>query len=196
MVNVHVAQGEREMIDNNKTLSRFELTGLPPAPRGVPQIDVSFEIDANGILNVVAKDLGTGREQTVRVVSNSGLDEGEIKEMIRNAERHREEDAVRKDIASERNELEGLLYTTERSLDEFGDAVAFEDLMAIREAITKAQAALKSSSVDVLLTARTNLGEAAQAIADALYAGSMVEAESMASAMEADGAVGDKGEAP
>jgi len=197
MVNVHVAQGEREMIDDNKTLSRFELAGLPPAPRGVPQIDVSFEIDANGILNVVAKDLGTGREQTVRVVSNSGLGEGEIKEMIRNAERHREEDTVRKDIASGRNELEGLLYTTERSLDEFGDAVAFEDLMAIREAVTKAQAALKSSSVDVLLTARTNLGEAAQAIADALYAGSMAEAESMASAMEADGTagVGDEGEA-
>ena len=199
MVNVHVAQGEREMIDDNKSLSRFELTGLPPAPRGVPQIDVSFEIDANGILNVVAKDLGTGREQTVRVVSNSGLAEGEIKEMIRNAERNREQDALRKDIVEGRNDLEGLLYTTERSLDEFGDAIAFEDLMTIREAITKSQSALKSNSVDVLATARANLGEAAQAIADALYAGSMAEAESMAAAMEsgeaADIAHGDEGEA-
>ena len=184
MVNVHVAQGEREMVDDNKSLSRFELAGLPPAPRGVPQIDVSFEIDANGILNVAAKDLGTGREQTVRVVSNSGLAEGEIKEMIRNAERYRDEDAMRKDIVEARNELEGLLYTTERSLEEYGDAIAFEDLMAIREAVTKAQAALKSNSVEVLRAARGTLGEAAQAIADALYAGSMAEAESMAASMD------------
>ena len=185
MVNVHVAQGEREMVDDNKSLARFELSGIPPAPRGVPQIDVAFEIDANGILNVAAKDLGTGREQTVQVVSNSGLGEAEIKEMIRNAERFREEDVLRKDVVEARNELEGLLYTTERSLEEYGDAIAFEELMSIREAITKAQAALKSNSVDVLRAARGHLGEAAQAIADALYAGSMAEADSMAAAMEA-----------
>ena len=184
MVNVHVAQGEREMVDDNKSLSRFELAGIPPAPRGVPQIDVSFEIDANGILHVAAKDLGTGREQTVRVVSNSGLGEVEIKEMIRNAERYRDEDAMRKDIVEARNDLEGLLYTTERSLDEYGDAIAFEELMAIREAITKAQAGLKSNSVEVLSAARGKLAEAAQAIADALYAGSMAEADSMAASME------------
>ena len=185
MVNVHVAQGEREMVDDNKSLARFELSGIPPAPRGVPQIDVAFEIDANGILNVAAKDLGTGREQTVQVISNSGLGEAEIKEMIRNAERFREEDVLRKDVVEARNELEGLLYTTERSLEEYGDAIAFEELMSIREAITKAQAALKSNSVDVLRAARGHLGEAAQAIADALYAGSMAEADSMAAAMEA-----------
>jgi molecular chaperone DnaK len=180
MVNVHVGQGERDMIDDNKSLARFELTGIPPAPRGMPQIEVSFEIDANGILNVSAKDLGTGRKQAVRVVSNSGLNENEIKAMIRGAEQHREDDRVRKDLAEARNELDGLLYTTERSLDEYGDAIAFEDLMSIREAITMAQGALKANHLEAVRRAHDDLAKVAQTIAEALYAGAMVEADKMA----------------
>ena len=188
MVNVHVGQGEREMIDDNKSLARFELTGIPPAPRGMPQIEVSFELDANGILSVTAKDLGTGRKQQVRVVSNSGLAEDDIKGMIRDAEQHREDDSVRKDVAEARNELDGLLYTTERSLDEYGDAIPFEDLMAIREAITKAQGALKTGMLEAIRSAHDELSSAAQTIAEALYAGAMAEADQMAdSIMDEEG---------
>ena len=180
MVNVHVAQGEREMIDDNKSLSRFELTGLPPAPRGMPQIEVTFELDANGILNVTAKDLGTGRKQAVRVVSSSGLTEDLIKTMIREAESHREEDDIRKELADVKNELDGLLYTTERSLDEYGDAIPFEELMRIREAISKSQGVLKGSNIDAIRAAHAELAEAAQTIAEALYAGAMEDADDMA----------------
>ncbi len=191
MVNVHVGQGEREMIDDNKSLARFELTGIPPAPRGMPQIEVSFELDANGILHVAAKDLGTGRKQQVRVVSNSGLGEDDIKAMIREADQHREEDRVRKEVAEARNELDGLLYTTERSLDEYGDAIPFEDLMAIREAITKAQSALKTGLLEPIRKAHEELAAAAQTIAEALYAGAMAEADQMADDMLEDDDFGD-----
>jgi molecular chaperone DnaK len=187
MVNVHVAQGEREMIDDNKSLSRFELTGLPPAPRGMPQIEVTFELDANGILNVTAKDLGTGRKQAVRVVSSSGLSEDLIKTMIRESKSHREEDDLRKELADVKNELDGLLYTTERSLDEYGDAIPFEELMRIREAISKSQGVMKGSNIDAIRAAHAELAEAAQTIAEALYAGAMEDADEMADSVIAGG---------
>jgi len=188
MVNVHVGQGEREMIDDNKSLCRFELTGLPPAPRGMPQIEVTFELDANGILNVTAKDLGTGRKQAMRVTSSSGLNEDSIKRMVRDADSHREEDTVREELAEARNELDGLLYTTERSLEEYGDALPFEDLMRIREAIGKSQDVAKGSSLDLIRQAHATLAEAAQAIAEALYAGALGDADDMA-----DGLLDDDG---
>ena len=192
MVNVHVAQGEREMVDDNKSLARFELAGIPPAPRGMPQIEVTFELDANGILNVGAKDLGTGRKQAVRVVSNSGLGEDDIKRMIREAEAHRDEDRIRKDLAEARNELDGLLYTTERSLDEYGDAIPFEDLMAIREAISRAQGAAKTNNLDAVRAAHADLAENAQVIAEALYSSAIDQADEMAdSILDDDDAFGD-----
>jgi molecular chaperone DnaK len=195
MVNVHVAQGEREMVDDNKSLARFELTGIPPAPRGMPQIEVTFELDANGILNVSAKDLGTGRKQAVRVVSNSGLGEDDIKKMIRDAEAHREEDRIRKDLAEAKNELDGLLYTTERSLDEYGDAIAFEDLMAIREAISSAQGAARTNNLEAVRTAHADLAEKAQTIAEALYGAAMDQADQMAdSILDDDDAFDDEDE--
>jgi len=187
-VNVHVGQGEREMIDDNKSLCRFELTGLPPAPRGMPQIEVTFELDANGILNVTAKDLGTGRKQAVVVTSGSGLNEDAIKRMVRDSESHREEDSMRKELAEARNELDGLLYTTERSLDEYGDAIPFEDLMRIREAIGKANEVVKGSSIDEIRGAHATLAEAAQTIAEALYAGALGDADEMA-----EGLIGEDG---
>jgi molecular chaperone DnaK len=187
MVNVHVAQGEREMVDDNKSLARFELTGLPPAPRGMPQIEVTFEIDANGILSVSAKDLGTGRRQAVRVVSNSGLSEDEIKKAVREADQHREEDKVRKELAEARNELDGLLYTTERSLDEYGDALQFDDLMKIRESVSKAQQAVKDNRLEGIRKAHQELAASAQAIADALYSDAMNQAEQLADQMPSEG---------
>ncbi len=188
MVNVHVGQGERDMIDDNKSLARFELTGIPPAPRGMPQIEVTFELDANGILSVTAKDLGTGRKQAVQVTSSSGLSEDVITKMVRDAESHREEDKVRKELVEARNELEGLLYTTERSLDEYGDAIPFEDLMRIREAITRAQDVAKGTSIELIRQAHGTLAEAATTIAEALYAGALGEADDMA-----DGLLDDDG---
>ena len=186
MVSVHVAQGEREMIDDNQSLSRFELTGLPPAPRGLPQIEVTFEIDANGILNVSAKDLGTGRKQVVQVVSNSGLSEADIRRMVTEAEEYREEDRMRRDRADLKNSVEGLLYTTERSLEEYGEALDFDDLIAIREAVQKAKDALADGDVGTLQDAHGFLAEKSQVIADVLYAGAVESADAMADAMEED----------
>jgi molecular chaperone DnaK len=186
MVNVHVAQGEREMTQDNKSLARFELAGIPPAPRGLPQIEVTFELDANGILNVMAKDLGTGKKQTVKVVSSSGLSEDSVRNMVRDAEQHREDDRVRKEFAEVRNDLEGLLYTTERSLEEYGDAIAFDDLMRIRESISRAQTAAKGTHTETIRIAHQQLAEAAQAIAEALYAGAVQEADQMADGVNLD----------
>jgi len=153
----------------------------------MPQIEVTFELDANGILNVTAKDLGTGRKQAVRVVSSSGLSEDLIKTMIREAESHREEDDLRKELADVKNELDGLLYTTERSLDEYGDAIPFEELMRIREAISKSQGVMKGSNIDAIRAAHAELAEAAQTIAEALYAGAMEDADEMADSVLAGG---------
>jgi molecular chaperone DnaK len=201
MVNVHVAQGEREMVDDNQSLSRFELTGLPPAPRGLPQIEVTFEIDANGILNVSAKDLGTGRKQVVQVVSNSGLSEEDIRRMVREADDYREEDRMRRDRADLRNSLEGLLYTTDRSLEEYGEALDFDDLIAIREAVQRARDALQGEEVSAMQEAHSKLAEKAQIIADVLYRGAVDSADAMVDAMddeeaaEASGANPDEGQA-
>ncbi len=129
---------------------------------------------------MTAKDLGTGRKQAVRVTSSSGLTEDAIKKMVRDAESHREEDTIRKELAEARNELDGLLYTTERSLDEYGDAIPFEDLMRIREAITKARDVVKGTSIELIRQAHTALAESATVIAEALYAGALGEADEMA----------------
>ncbi|MDP3238149.1 MAG: Hsp70 family protein, partial [Myxococcales bacterium] len=119
LVSVHVLQGEREMAADNKTLARFELVGIPPAPRGVPQIEVTFDIDANGLVNVSSKDLGTGRVQTVKIVSNSGLTEAEIQKMIGDAQSNVDSDKKKKELADLKNNADGLIYTTERSLEEY-----------------------------------------------------------------------------
>ncbi len=193
MVNVHVAQGEREMIDDNQSLSRFELTGLPPAPRGLPQIEVTFEIDANGILNVSAKDLGTGRKQVVQVVSNSGLNEEDIRRMVREAEEYREEDRTRRDRADLTNKLEGLLYTSERSLEEYGEALEFDDLIAIRQSVQGARDALGDGDVSAMQEAHEQLAEKAQIIADVLYAGAVDSADAMVDAMDFDDGDEDSG---
>merc|ERR1711959_751298 len=120
-VDIHVLQGERPMANDNKSIGRFNLTGIPPAPRGVPQIEVTFDIDANGILNVAAKDKATGKEQNIVIQSSGGLSEEDIEEMVRNAEANAEADKERKAIIEARNDADSLAYSTEKQVDEHGD---------------------------------------------------------------------------
>jgi molecular chaperone DnaK len=145
IVNVHVAQGERPMISDNQTLARFELVGIPPAPRGVPQIEVSFEIDANGIVSVAAKDLGTGKSQSVRITAQSGLTDDEIDKIIADAEQHRAQDDVKRQLADMCNRAEGLIYSTERTLEEYAEALDPLDVELIQHDLTKLKAALADS---------------------------------------------------
>src|SRR5262249_5124398 len=132
-VNVHVLQGERPLAADNKSLANFQLLGIPPAPRGVPQIQVTFEIDANGILSVAAKDLGTTKEQVVKVVPTSGLSEADIQRILAEAEQFADEDARKKELADVRNNAETLIYTTERALEEYGTMLSDEDRKAIED---------------------------------------------------------------
>jgi molecular chaperone DnaK len=145
-VTIKVFQGEREMAPDNKLLGNFELIGIPPAPRGVPQIDVTFDIDANGILHVSAKDLGTGKEQSIRITASSGLSDDEVKRMMRDAEAHSEEDKKKKQLAEARNEADTLIYSVEKSLRDYGDKLLESEKKEIEEAIEKCKKLKDSSS--------------------------------------------------
>jgi molecular chaperone DnaK len=170
LVSVHVLQGEREMAQDNKTLHRFELVGIPPAPRGVPQIEVSFDIDANGIVHVSAKDLGTGKHQAVRVVSTSGLTEKEIQAMISDAQANQADDKRKKDVADLRNSADGLLYTTEKSLDEYSNVLNQADIAEIRADMEALKKVLNTQDPAALKEAVQRLEGSAYRIADAIYA--------------------------
>ena len=169
MVRVHIAQGEREMVDGNKSLGVLEMHGLPPSPRGVPEIEVIFELDSNGILHVHAKDKGTGRQQSTRIVSNSGLGPADIERMVVEAEAHRAKDRERRALAEERNQLDGLIYATRRSLEEYAATVSSPDAMSIREAIHHAEAVLETGNGDALGRARERLALAAQRLSESIY---------------------------
>ena len=171
-VEVHVLQGEREMAEDNKSLAKFQLVGIPPAPRGVPQIQVSFDIDANGMLNVSAKDLGTGKEQSVRVVPTSGLTEAEIQRIIEDADAHAEDDARKKELAELKNNGEALVATTEQAAKEYGSVLAEEDLATLLQDIAEVKVVLEQSAdVDALREAIRRLEESAHKIAEAMYSG-------------------------
>ncbi|MBI5014733.1 MAG: molecular chaperone DnaK [Deltaproteobacteria bacterium] len=168
-VSIHVLQGERDLARDNKTIGRFELMGIPPAPRGVPQIEVTFDIDANGILHVSAKDLGTGKEQSIQIKASSGLSEDEIKRMVRDAEAHAEEDRKRREVIEERNKLDGLIYSTEKSLKEFGDKVDAATRATIESALGDAKAALDSEDAPRLTGAFEALTQASHKLAEEMY---------------------------
>jgi molecular chaperone DnaK len=169
-VTIHVLQGEREMSADNKTLGQFELVGIPPAPRGIPQIEVTFDIDANGIVHVSAKDLGTGKEQSIKITASSGLNDEEIKKMVRDAEAHSAEDKKRRESVEARNQLDSLIYTTEKSLKEFGEKVDSGEKQAIEEAIAKAKKAMESSDVSTIKSAQEELTRSSHKLAEAMYA--------------------------
>src|SRR5512140_1189807 len=169
IVNVHVLQGEREMATDNKTLARFELVGIPPAPRGVPQIEVAFDIDANGIVHVSAKDLGTGKQQSIRIVASSGLTEQEIQKMIGEAEQHKSADKKKKEPAELRNNAEGLIYTTEKSLEEYANVLTEKDRQEIRADVENLKKILEGGDPAKMKEAIQRLEGSAYRIADAIY---------------------------
>jgi len=171
MVRVHILQGERELADYNKSLGKLELHGIPPAPRGLPEIEVTFEIDANGIMHVRTKDLGTGKHQQSRIVAGGGLTPDEIESMVSEAEEFRDQDSTRREVIEARNRLEGLIYSTKRSLDEFGEALDPEDREIIKEALDAAHDALQADDVSVVQDAHEDLTMAAQRLAEAIYGG-------------------------
>jgi len=168
-VDVHVLQGERKMASDNRTLGRFQLTGIPPAPRGVPQILVTFKIDANGILNVSAKDKATGKEQSITIRSSSGLSEDEIEKMVKDAESHADEDKQKSDLIEARNVAETMVYNAEKNLREHGDVLGSDDRKKIEEAIEKVKSVKDSDDAARIRQAIEELAQAEQKLGEALY---------------------------
>lgn len=168
-VSVHVLQGEREMAADNKTLGRFELVGIAPAPRGVPQIEVSFDIDANGIVHVSAKDLGTGKEQKIQITSSSGLDESEIDKMVQEAELHAESDKQKREFIDQKNHADSLVYQSEKLLSESGDKISDEDKSAIGSGIESLKLVLEGEDLSALKAAIETLNQALHKASSAMY---------------------------
>ncbi len=179
-VEIHVLQGEREMATNNKSLGVFELSGLPPAPRGVPQIEVTFDIDANGILKVAAKDKATGKEQSIVIQAGSGLTESEIQSMVRDAETNAAEDKKRREQIDLKNQAEHLVYETEKSLREFGEKVSASDRAKVEEAVKKVTDVKESGDVDTIRRAIDELNRVWQVVATAMYQAAGAPAEDAA----------------
>lgn len=169
-VSIHVLQGEREMSPDNKSIGRFELVGIPPAPRGVPQIDVTFDIDANGILHVSAKDLGTGKEQSIKITASSGLSDDEIDRMVKDAELHSGEDKKRKELVEAKNQADTLVYSTEKSLTEHGDKVDEETKKNIEDAVAKLKTIMEGEDTEEMKKATEELSQVSHKLAEAMYA--------------------------
>jgi molecular chaperone DnaK len=180
-VEIHVLQGEREMASGNKSLGKFQLTGIPPAPRGMPQIEVTFDIDPNGIIHVTAKDLGTGKEQKIEIKSGSGLSDEEIQGMVSDAEAHAEEDAKQRELAEARNLAENAAYQSEKQLEELGDKVDSGDKEAIEAAIKDVREVLDSGSVEEINSKTEALTAAFQKVSEQIYAAAQEEAAAASS---------------
>jgi molecular chaperone DnaK len=187
-VEIHVLQGEREMASGNKSLGKFQLTGIPPAPRGMPQIEVAFDIDANGIINVTATDKGTGKEQKIEIKSGSGLSDEEIQQMVSDAESHAEEDRKQRELAEARNLAENAAYQAEKALDEAGDKVDEAAKEDARTAIKEVRDALESGSKEELDAKTEGLNTAMTKVSEQLYAAASAEQANADGASESDGA--------
>ncbi len=183
-VEIHVLQGEREMARDNRTLGRFNLEGIPAAPRGIPQIEVTFDIDANGIVSVKAKDLGTNKEQQITITGAGGLNEDEIDRMVKDAEAHAQEDSERRQAVESRNQLDSLVYQTEKTLNDHRDALAAEDIAAVETALKNAKEALQGEDTAAMDSAREQLSQSSHKLAEAMYKKQAEEA----SATDANGA--------
>jgi molecular chaperone DnaK len=168
-VEIHVLQGERDFAADNKTLGRFILDGIPPAPRGIPQIEVTFDIDANGILDVKAKDRATGKEQQVRITASSMLDKSAVDQMVRDAQEHAEEDRVRRESVETRNQAEALTFQAERALKDLGDKVAPEDRAEVENKIESLREALKGNDMEPVQAGMSSLAETLQRVSTAAY---------------------------
>jgi molecular chaperone DnaK len=198
-VSIHVLQGEREMATDNKTLGRFELVGIPPAPRGVPQIEVTFDIDANGIVNVSAKDLGTGKEQSIRITASSGLSEEEIQQAVKDAELHAEEDKKKRELVEARNNADSLVYQTEKTLKDMGDKIDAATTQNVEEHIQKVKTAMEGTDTDAIKRAVEELMQASHTLAETMYkqaseAGAGGESQQQPGGEAASGGAGDEEE--
>ena len=168
-VEVHVLQGDREFANDNRSLGRFHLDGIPAAPRGMPQVEVTFDIDANGILNVSAKDKGTNKEQSIRIEASSGLDQSEIEQMQKDAEAHASEDKERREAVDRRNEADQLVYATEKSLSEHGDKISDDEKKSVEDAVGDLKKALEDNEDEAIKTAMEALQQASHKLAEAVY---------------------------
>ncbi len=168
-VSIHVLQGEREMTAGNKSIGRFELADIPPSPRGVPQIEVTFDLDANGILHVSAKDLGTGKEQSIRITASSGISEDEIDRMQKDAESHKEEDAKRKELVEAKNQADSLVYATEKSVKDLGDKVDAETKGRVETEIANVKKVMEGDDVEAIKKATEALTQASHKLAEMMY---------------------------
>lgn len=190
-VSIHVLQGEREMAADNKTLGRFDLMGIPPAPRGLPQIEVTFDIDTNGIVHVGAKDLGSGKEQTIKITSSSGLSDEEIQQMVRDAESHAEEDKKRKQLVEKRNNLDSLIYSSNKALSELGEKVAPEERLSVERSIELAKKALEGNEVAAIDAAHEDLMRTSHRLSEEVYKKAAEQSAAGSEANSADAAPGD-----
>jgi molecular chaperone DnaK len=170
VVRIHVLQGEREMAEDNMTLGRFELVGIPPAPRGVPQIEVTFAIDTDGVVSVSAKDLGTGRSQSIEVTASSGLSEEQVEQLVQEAEGHAAADKALRALITLRNKADGLMYSAAKTLEEFSDDVEESDKKAISDQIEKTRALLGAEDPDALESAIEELSRLSYSLTEKLYA--------------------------
>jgi molecular chaperone DnaK len=168
-VEIHVLQGEREMASDNKTLGRFILDGIPPAPRGVPQVEVAFDIDANGILDVRAKDRATAREQTVRITASSMLSKDDVDSMVRDAQEHAEEDRQRREQVETRNQADALAFQAERTLRDLGDKVSADDRAQVESSVSALREALKGDDLEAIRSRSSELAEHLNRVATAAY---------------------------
>ena len=168
-VTIRVFQGEREMAADNKMLGQFDLMGIPPAPRGVPQVEVTFDIDANGIVNVSAKDKATNKEQQIRIQASGGLSDAEIEKMVKEAEANAAEDKKRKDLVEAKNHAEALVHSTTKSLAEYGDKVSAADKSAIEAAIADLKSALESDDAEAVKEKTNALAQASMKLGEAMY---------------------------
>jgi molecular chaperone DnaK len=179
-VTIRVFQGEREMAANNKLLGNFDLSGIPPAPRGVPQIEVTFDIDANGIVNVSAKDKGTGKEQQIRIQASGGLSDADIERMVKEAEANADADKKKREAVEAKNQAESMVHSTEKSLKDYGDKVSAEDKLAIETALNDARNVLESDDADLIKEKTAALAEVSMKLGEAMYKASQAEAEAKA----------------
>ena len=185
-VTIRVFQGEREMAANNKLLGNFDLAGIPPAPRGVPQIEVTFDIDANGIVQVSAKDKGTGKEQQIRIQASGGLSDADIEKMVKEAEQNAEGDKKKREAVEARNQGESLIHSTEKSLKEYAEKVSAEDKSAIETAITDLRGVIDGDDAEVIKEKTEALAQASMKLGEAMYKASQAEAEAKANGTSAD----------
>jgi molecular chaperone DnaK len=176
-VEIHVLQGERQFSKDNKTIGKFQLTDIPPAPRGVPQVEVTFDIDANGILHVGAKDLGTGKEQKITITASSGLSKDEVEKMRKDAEAHAEEDKAHKEEVETRNEADNAVYRTEKMLKDNADKISGDDKSKIESAVSAVKEALKGSDAAAIKSASEKLNEVWQAVSAELYKAGAAKAQ-------------------